>query len=75
MRKLRLPNFVFRGLALVGLVLLLGGVTPFCSASRDAAYGPVQLAQNTNNSEKWCCCGGCCGWAIDCSVVPGCLNC
>lgn len=25
--------------------------------------------------QKWCCCGACCGWAVDCGAIPGCSTC
>lgn len=25
--------------------------------------------------QTWCCCGGCCGYALDCKAIPGCSSC
>jgi len=24
---------------------------------------------------SWCCCGGCCGYAVNCRAIPGCPRC
>lgn len=26
-------------------------------------------------AREWCCCRGCCGYAVDCSRIPGCPSC
>lgn len=48
------------------LTLFLGGAAPICT------YTP---GTQVMNEEKWCCCGACCGWAVDCKAIPGCTGC
>ncbi len=60
--------------------LLLGAVltTPLASA------GPIctipanvlaSAAKTVEGEEKWCCCGACCGYAVNCKAIPGCDSC
>lgn len=58
-----------RGLGLIAatmMVLALPAAAPLCQASQVWAE---------ESGEKWCCCGDCCGYAVDCSAVPGCTSC
>ena len=50
---------------------------------------PKRMSDDLKNSEamlfsfleddkfhtQWCCCNGCCGYAIDCRLIPGCPHC
>ncbi|MEM7729134.1 MAG: hypothetical protein AAF311_07645 [Pseudomonadota bacterium] len=27
------------------------------------------------SGKQWCCCGGCCGYAVNCAAIPGCTSC
>lgn len=35
----------------------------------------VAPRQNGRPQQQWCCCGACCGWALNCNSIPGCANC
>lgn len=75
MRKLGIFRTIPKVLALVGTVMLIGGIAPICGAHHTQPHGADRGVIELASSEQWCCCGGCCGWAVNCSAVPGCTNC
>ncbi len=57
----------------------LVSATPVCPVSTavlilaaEAAEGEDPVAEG---GEVWCCCGACCGYAVDCLAIPGCDSC
>ncbi|MEM9241348.1 MAG: hypothetical protein AAGB07_15350 [Pseudomonadota bacterium] len=75
MRKLGMFKALPRVFILLGVVMLIGGVTPICGATHSQPRSADSTFTQLASSEQWCCCGGCCGWAINCNAVPGCTNC
>lgn len=65
-------NLVTVTLLLTTATLSLSADVQGCSANQLA--GKVH-AQNVQTQSKWCCCGGCCGYAMNCKAIPGCSKC
>lgn len=62
------------------LVVALSGPAAFAltgdSPSCTAVKGGYTLAEaDVGRAQTWCCCGGCCGYALDCKAIPGCSSC
>lgn len=57
--------------SLFGLATV-GGDTLRCNAVQTAQ---VATGQEGVPTQQWCCCGGCCGWAVNCGAIPGCSSC
>ncbi len=70
-------TFFFRRLP--GAILLSAFlITPLASAG-PVCNLPVNVlttaVQTVEGEEKWCCCGACCGYAVNCEAIPGCDSC
>ena len=50
----------------------VGSDAPRCQNITVAQLAPKQ---DGVLEQKWCCCGACCGWAVDCGAIPGCSTC
>lgn len=72
-----LENLVNLEVIAVAAFTALGSVaqvdeTPKCGKLTLAQMAPLQEGVP---QQKWCCCGSCCNWAINCGAIPGCGSC
>lgn len=72
MMKIVLTRYLLPlALVVVATPVSLAGEVRGCQAQQNS-QSSIVLAQSDS---KWCCCGGCCGYAVNCSAIPGCLSC
>ncbi len=74
LQRLIRMNIVLGVLLMGSAGLTLSSDTLPCTATQRTPVATLELAQAVGKT-KWCCCGGCCGYATNCSAVPGCISC